>query len=73
MSPRAMLIGRVVIGSVRVTLQVMPARLRRALEDRIFYGIFNVTRVMNDSYGWRPEEPAGYSAPHSGVRDEGIR
>ena len=27
----------------------------RGIEDRIFYGIFNVTRVMNDHYGWRPE------------------
>jgi hypothetical protein len=28
----------------------------RIFEDRIFYAIFQVTRVTNDHYGWRPPE-----------------
>ena len=24
--------------------------------DRVFYVIFNMTRVTNDSYGWRPKD-----------------
>ena len=28
----------------------------RAIEHRLFYAIFQVTRVTNDHYGWRPPE-----------------
>jgi hypothetical protein len=37
----------------------LPQRIRRALDDRLFSAIFQVTRVTNDHYGWRPEEPGG--------------
>ena len=30
--------------------------LRRGLEKRLFYAIFQVTRVTNDHYGWRPDK-----------------
>ena len=29
-------------------------KLYQKLENRIFYAIFNLTRVTNDNYGWRP-------------------
>ncbi len=34
----------------------LPQRIRRGLDDRLFSAIFQVTRVTNDHYGWRPEE-----------------
>ena len=30
-------------------------RLREILERRVFYAVFNTTRVTNDAYGWRPD------------------
>ena len=57
----ALWVGRAVVGSVRLAARLVPPRLRRAVEDRIFYGVFHTTRVTNDSYGWRPEEPPGYT------------
>ncbi|MFT5681933.1 MAG: hypothetical protein ACI8RZ_002851 [Myxococcota bacterium] len=53
----AMMVGRAVIGGMKAAKRLIPARLLRVVEDRIFYGIFNVTRVMNDHYGWRPPDP----------------
>ena len=34
----------------------VPIALKKSVEDRIFYAIFQSTRVTNDAYGWRPEE-----------------
>lgn len=51
-----MMVGRAVIGGLKTAGRLLPERIRRGIEDRIFYGIFNVTRVMNDHYGWRPPE-----------------
>lgn len=48
---------RVADGALRVGRAVvrrLPARVRRGLDDRLFYAIFQVTRVENDAYGWRP-------------------
>jgi len=42
---------------VRHLVGLVPARLRRAVADRLFYAIFHTTRVTNDAYGWRPEAP----------------
>jgi len=36
---------------------LIPARLRRAVADRVFFAVFHATRVTNDAYGWRPEPP----------------
>ena len=30
--------------------------LLRRIEDRIFYVVFQSTRVTNDHYGWKPSE-----------------
>ena len=52
----AMMVGRAVISGLKAAGRLLPTRIRRRIEDRVFYGIFNVTRVMNDHYGWRPPE-----------------
>jgi len=63
-SPR-LLIARALLGGSRMVLNLLPARVQKAFEDRFFYAVFNVTRVTNDHYGWRPEptgdgeDPAG--------------
>ena len=51
----AMMVGRALIGGLKAAGRLLPSRLRRRIEDRVFYGIFNATRVMNDNYGWRPK------------------
>ncbi len=33
---------------------ILPARVRKGLEDRAFYVIFQKTRVENDAYGYKP-------------------
>lgn len=35
--------------------RLIPRRLRACIEGRVFYAVFNSTRVTNDAYGWRPE------------------
>jgi hypothetical protein len=41
----------------RVLVRVLPRGILRAVEDRVFYAIFQKTRVENDAYGWRPPPP----------------
>ena len=31
-------------------------KIVRKLERRIFYAIFQTTRVTNDNYGWKPKQ-----------------
>lgn len=48
--------------AVRVGRRVwgtLPAGLKKGLEDRAFYVIFQKTRVENDAYGWRPPPDSG--------------
>jgi hypothetical protein len=49
----------------RALTRVAPRGLLRNVEDRLFYVIFQRTRVENDAYGWRPP-PAGGTAPPAG-------
>ena len=37
----------------------LPARVKKGLEDRAFYVIFQKTRVENDAFGWRPPPDSG--------------
>jgi hypothetical protein len=60
-------LGRVVFGLGRRVLAALPGGAVRALEDRLFYSVFQVTRVTNDAYGWKPEAPGG-GAPPPGVQ-----
>ena len=41
----------------RALVRVLPRGILRAVEDRVFYAIFQKTRVENDAYGWRPPQP----------------
>ena len=54
----------------RVGLRVVPERIRKNVDDRFFYAVFNLTRVTNDHYPMRnsqepetnpvrPEDPPG--------------
>lgn len=56
-------VAGVVLGVGRAAVRALPARARKALEDRFFYAVFQTTRVTNDAYGWRPPPPGGDSAP----------
>jgi len=49
-------VARLVLGGGRLVYSVVPERMRRKLEDRFFYAVFQVTRVENDDYG-RPIDP----------------
>jgi len=55
--------GEVVLGAGRLAWTALPGRVRKKLEDRFFGAIFQVTRVTNDAYGWRPDEPGGPGDP----------
>ncbi len=52
MSRRAlgMAAGRLVVGVAGVIKPMVPKRLRRAIDDRFFGAVFQVTRVTNDNY-----------------------
>lgn len=52
-----LVLGRAVLAAGRAFRPLVPARLRRRVEDRFFYAVFNLTRVTNDAYGWKPREP----------------
>ena len=64
MSPLLLRVADLAVRAGRGAWGRMPPRLRRGFEDRVFYAIFQVTRVENDAYGWRPEEPGRPEAPH---------
>lgn len=51
---------------VRLVGKAIPKPLRDHLEDRLFYAIFQVTRVTNDAYPRREAEPEpGAEAPEA--------
>jgi len=52
----------------RRAVGVLPPRVKQRLEDRLFYAIFQVTRVENDDYGRHPTPESGGSG-----RDEAAR
>jgi hypothetical protein len=60
-----LLSGRLIFGAGRRLMAVLPMGAVRALENRLFYSVFQVTRVTNDAYGWRPDTPGGGTPPPS--------
>lgn len=64
MSPVLLRVADLAVAAGRGAWGRLPARVRKGLEDRVFYAIFQVTRVENDAYGWRPEDPGRPDAPH---------
>lgn len=53
----ALRLADLTIGAARRALRVLPRGLVHNVEDRVFYVIFQRTRVENDAYGWRPDGP----------------
>lgn len=49
-------LSRIVMGIGRGIGRILPATVRRRVENRLFYSVFQATRVTNDAYGWRPKE-----------------
>ena len=47
----SMAIGGVVLGLGRRIRPMIPSKLARAIDDRFFGAVFQVTRVTNDNYG----------------------
>jgi hypothetical protein len=37
-------------GAGRIAIRMVPAKLRKNLDDRFFYAVFNLTRVTNDHF-----------------------
>lgn len=54
----SLLLARATLAAARGLVHLLPARARKALDDRFFGAVFQATRVTNDAYGWRPPEPA---------------
>jgi hypothetical protein len=52
----------------RLARRALPRSVRDHLEDRLFYAIFQVTRVTNDAYP-RREADAQAEAPKAGRRE----
>lgn len=71
-APRADRLSRLVIGAGRRVWRALPERAREGLEQRFFYAVFNVTRVTNDDYGWRPPERSP-SGPDGAPDDPPVR
>ena len=61
-----LLLAEAAVTAVRTVARVMPARLKKRIEDGVFHFIFQKTRVENDAYGWRPP-PAGGERPPEAV------
>ena len=49
------------IAAGRALSRALPRRVKKMVEDRIFFAIYQKTRVENDAYGWKP--PPSDSAP----------
>lgn len=56
-SARHLRVADLAVRVCRRAWAALPAGARKNLEDRVFYVIFQKTRVENDAYGWRPPEP----------------
>ncbi len=55
----AQLLGAALIGVARMGVRLVPGRVQRALDDRFFGAVFQVTRVTNDQYGPGPPPGSG--------------
>lgn len=61
-------VAGVAVTAARVAVLALPERTRKRLEDRVFYAIFNVTRIENDNYGYRPDPESGGSGLDEAAR-----
>lgn len=60
---RALWVADLAVRGARRVWGALPGRLRKDVEDRVFYIIFQRTRVENDAYGWRPPDGGGSTRP----------
>lgn len=58
-----LLIAEASVGAARAAIRVIPAPVKKRIDDGIFHYIFQKTRVENDAYGWRPTTPGGPGVP----------
>jgi hypothetical protein len=63
-------VSRGLLGAGKLAFKVLPRDMRKGAEDRFFSAVFQLTRVTNDAYGWRPPAP-GASEPQDGEGEEG--
>ena len=59
---RTLMVADVAVRLGRRIWGALPGGLKKGLEDRAFYVIFQKTRVENDAYGWRPPPDSGGGA-----------
>ena len=50
-------------------VKVLPSAIRESALNRLFYAVFQVTRVTNDAYGWKPEPEE--SSDKKDIKDKG--
>jgi len=53
--------GNLLVGLGRMLRPLVPKQLARAVDDRFFGAVFQVTRVTNDNYGNGTEESPAQS------------
>ncbi len=53
---RTLAIASALLGVGRRAVGLLPGAVKKNLEDRLFWVIFQRTRIENDAYGWRPPE-----------------
>jgi len=59
----ALRVAELAVGAARAVARLVPAGVKKRVEDGIFHYIFQKTRVENDNYGWRPDTPGGGEPP----------
>ncbi|MCB9762648.1 MAG: hypothetical protein H6739_22805 [Alphaproteobacteria bacterium] len=59
---RARRIARALFTPARALARALPEPARRAIDDRLFYAIFNLTRVTNDAYPPKDASPGAATA-----------
>ncbi len=66
--------ARLTLSVGRAAARLLPRRLREAIDDRVFGAVFQVTRVTNDHYGWRPDGTSGGGGSgEEESREDGVR
>ena len=50
---------RLLRGALRGVRRLVPPGVREAAEQRLFYAVFQLTRVTNDNYGYRVDPASG--------------
>ena len=47
----------------RVVATALPRGVTQRLDNRIFRAVYQLTRVTNDAYGWRPPDAVSEQEP----------